>query len=161
MAKIKRTFYRPHSRVLYTGNLVDPHTGEITRPESMTKQSFVAECDINNIIKSFSVTGMVNHINHQAGQGAYVDLPDSVDFQEALHTVDQARTAFMTLPSKIRDRFGNDPSQFLAFLTDPANLDEARSLGLANPAPQEPTKPATGPTGGDGGSPPSKAPEAP
>lgn len=145
MAKTKRTFYRPHARVRYTGELLDPHTGEVTTPPSMTKQSFIAECDINNIIKSFSITGMVNHINQNAAKGAYVDLPDPIDFQEAIHTVEGANAAFMSLPSKIRDRFKSDPLQFLEFISNPANADEARSLGLLNPLPPSPP-PTTPPT---------------
>lgn len=146
MAKAKRSFYHPHGRVLYTGELVDPYTGEVTTPPSMTKQSFAAECDINNIIKSFSITGMVNHINQNASKGAYVDLPDPIDFQEAIHTVEGANQAFMSLPSKIRDRFNSDPVKFLEFLSNPENANEARSLGILNPLPPPP--PIGGETGG-------------
>lgn len=124
-----RSFYVPHRRVSLDGS--HPDTGEFM--PSMTKQSFKDECDINNIIKSFSVTGMVNHISERAASGVYVDLPDSVDFQEALHTVESARNAFATLPSKVRDRFANDPEAFLSFLHDPKNETEARALGLLNP----------------------------
>lgn len=136
-----RGFYRPHGRRGLDGS--DPETGEI--PPPLTKQSFKAECDINNIIKSFSQTGMVTHISERAAKGQYVDLPDSVDFQEALATVEEARTAFMSLPSKIRDRFGSDPEKFLAFLHDPANEAEARALGLLNPVAPPPV-PVTPPT---------------
>lgn len=134
-----QSFYRPHSRVQFTGELVDPATGEVTSPPSMTQQSFVKECDINNIIKQFSQTGMITHISERAAEGAYVDLPESMDFQEALHTVEAARASFASLPSKVRDRFGNSPEAFLEFLHNPSNEDEARSLGLLNPkvAPQE------------------------
>lgn len=134
----KRSFYRPHKRVSLDGS--HPDTGEFL--PSMTKQSFKEECDINNIIKSFSQTGMITHISERAAQGQYLDLPDSVDFQDALSLVDQARTAFMSLPSKIRDRFDSDPEQFLAFIHDPKNEAEARELGLLNPLPA-PSAPPT------------------
>lgn len=138
----KQTFYRPHKRVQYTGELTNPHTGEVTTPPSMTKQEFVRECDINNVIKQYQTHGMVNHINAKAAQGAYQDLPDSVDFQESLHTIMVAEQAFMTLPAKVRDRFGQDPAEFLAFLADPENTEEARKLGILKPqeAPPEPIK---------------------
>lgn len=125
--------YRPHKRVQYTGELVNPHTGQVVRPPSMTKQEFVRETDINNVIKSYSQTGMVNHINAKAAQGAYQDLPDAFDFQESLHIIKQAEEAFMTLPAKVRDRFGQDPAEFLAFLNNPENADEARKLGILKP----------------------------
>lgn len=125
-----RSFYRPHPRIQFHN--VDDN-GEVM--PSMTKQSFKDECDINRIIKQFSATGMATHISERAAKGAYVDLPDSVDFQEALHTVAAAEAAFMSLPSKIRDRFVNDPEQFLAFLHNPSNEAEARELGLLNQLP--------------------------
>jgi len=39
----------------------------------------------------------------------------------------------MTLPAKVRDRFGQDPAEFLAFLSNPENADEARRLGILKP----------------------------
>lgn len=142
-------FYRPHNRAdtWYTGELVDPVTGEVYVPPSMTKQSFVEQCDINNIIKSFSKTGMLNHVNRQAALGSYQDLPDSFDFQEALHTVKRAEQSFATLPSRLRARFENNPRLFVAFLQDPANQAEAIELGLmtAPPAPEPPLTPEISP----------------
>lgn len=132
MSKQPMSHYRPHKRVREHGYIINPATGEAKAPPSLTKQEFQAECDINNIIKHFSVTGMFNHVNTRASQGAYEDLPDQVDFQESLNTIKAAETAFMSLPAKVRDRFGQDPAEFLAFLADPANLEEARKLGLAS-----------------------------
>lgn len=133
MAKEKFTFYRPHKRVREHGELADG-----TVPPSLTKQEFVRECDINTIIKQYSATGMLSHVSAKAQQGAYQDLPDSYDFQESLNLVNQAEAAFMSLPAKLRERFDNEPGQFLAFCSDPANLDEMRALGLANPLPPAP-----------------------
>lgn len=130
-----RCFYVPRERVYAD---LDPVTGEISAQPSMTKQEFVAECDINNIIKSFSKTGQVAHISAKAAQGAYVDLPEPVDYQTALNIVADAEASFATLPSKVRDRFENDPQAFLAFMADAKNMDEARALGLLNPLPAPP-----------------------
>lgn len=141
MAKAIRTFYRPHKRIQYTGELVDPHTGQVTTPPSMTKQEFVKECDVNNVIKSYSPRAMAAMVAENAARARYEDLPDHIDFQESMNLVRQAEATFMTLPAKVRDRFGQDPTQFLAFLSDPANLEEARKLGLAKPAPVVPPAP--------------------
>lgn len=131
MSKVKKySHYRPHGRVPEFGQVLDPGTGEFVTPPSMAKQEFKRECDINNIVKHFSTHGMLNHVNAKAAQGAYQDLPDHMDFQESLHTIKAAETAFMTLPAKVRDRFGQDPAQFLAFMADPENIDEVRKLGL-------------------------------
>lgn len=133
MTPKKVALYRPHRRVQEHGEIINPHTGDITIPPSMTKQEFVRECDINNVIKQYKTHGMLTHVNTKAAQGAYQDLPDSVDFQESLHTIMVAENAFMSLPSKVRDRFGQDPAEFLAFLNNPENADEARKLGILKP----------------------------
>lgn len=145
----KHSFYRPHDRVQYTGEVTDPITGEVTKPPSMTKQSFAAECDINNIIKQYKVTGMFSHISARAAQGSYLDLPDPLDFQESLSVVAEAQRAFDTLPSKVRERFENNPTKFLEFMADPANGEELVKLGLASrvgdPAPAPAPDPAPAP----------------
>ena len=142
-------FYRPHVRsaTWYTGELTNYATGEVFIPPRRVKQEFVAECDINNILKQYKLTGQIRHINEKAAQGAYEDLPDPIDFQDALNIVLAGETSFATLPAHVRDRFGNDPAQFLEFLADPANQDEAIKLGLATDtrtASSPPVPPAQG-----------------
>ena len=39
--------------------------------------------------------------------------------------------AFAELPSNIRERFNNDPAEFVDFCLDEANNEEAAKLGLA------------------------------
>ena len=93
-----------------------------------------------------------------------MDLPDDLDFQASLEIVRQAQEAFATLPSGTRARFENDPQNFLAFLSDPANQDEAIKLGFATdrrPPPKEPETAPTAQSGGEGGTPPSGGANAP
>jgi len=133
-----RSHFKPHKRVTEDGTILNRATGEYERPPSMTKQEFLKETDINNILKQYSVTGMLNHVSANAAQGRYEDLPDPTDFQESLHQVKEAETAFMSLPSKLRARFDNEPVNFLAFLEDPSNEQEARALGLLKALPEPP-----------------------
>ena len=137
-------WFRPHAPVNWTGEILDRKTGELVKEPSMTKQEFMAECDINNIIKSYSVTGVIAHINEKASQGAYVDLPDPIDFQQGLAMVEAAQASFATLPSSVRNRFDNDPTKFLEFMSDPDNQEEAIRMGLATdnrpPPPETPPK---------------------
>lgn len=138
------SFYRPHARVQEMNELIDPNTGVVTNPPSRTKQSFLAECDINNIIKQFKVTGQIRHMNEQRAQGSYADLPDPMEFQDALHAVMDAQKSFATLPSHVRARFNNDPASFLGFMADPSNQDEIIKMGLAadnRPPPPPPPAP--------------------
>lgn len=143
MAKLtpKIGFHRPHDRARFQtgpGILVDSKTGEVSPMPSRTKQEFRDECDINNILAQYRQTGMVRHISARASQGAYRDLPDHQEFQDSANLVIEAGNAFMTLPSKVRERFANDPANFLRFMSDPDNQDEAVKLGLATPKPKPP-----------------------
>lgn len=131
-SKKRYSFYRPHERV-QKFNVDD--FGVIL--PSMTKQEFARECDINNIVKAFSVTGQWNHISAKAASGAYVDLPDAIDLQVSLQVIQEANTAFMSLPAHVRDRFHNEPANFLEFVNKPENLAEMRKMGLAPEAPRE------------------------
>ncbi|WNK12510.1 MAG: internal scaffolding protein [Microvirus sp.] len=141
----KMTFYRPHKRVQEHGFILNRATGELAAPPSMTKQEFARECDINNIVKSFSVSGQLNHVSAKALSGQYLDLPDGFDLQQSLEIVAQAESAFMSLPAKVRDRFHNDPANFLTFVHDPDNLDEMRRMGLATTPPRGAEPPAATP----------------
>lgn len=137
------SFYRPHDKVTFGNELVDPFSGEISYPPSLTKQEHAKECDINLIVASFSVTQQWSHVRANAALGTYADLPDHLDLQEAENIRLQAEAAFMSLPAKVRDRFGSDVKEFLAFVSDPANQEEVYELGLADrpvppPAPIDP-----------------------
>lgn len=157
--------YRPHPRVVHPdGSRIDPTTGEVIRLPSRTKQEFVKQCDINNIIKEFSITGQWNHVSAKAAQGAFLDLPDAYDFQSSMNTVIHAQQAFMSLPAAVRDRFHNEPGEFLAFVSDPANADELVKLGIRNPLPRPQAAPtaaaaSTTPPGGSESTPPAATKE--
>jgi len=107
--------------------------------ESMAIQSQRDEADINTIVKNFGVTG-------QLPQGirmpTYGDFYGANDYQSALAAIAEADASFMAMPANVRERFGNDPQQFLEFCADYGNIEEMRKLGLAVPEPVE--KPAEG-----------------
>lgn len=101
---------------------------DLEEEPSMAKQSFRDECDINNIMKKYEKTGLLDHVNQYQGQ--YADLTGIVDYHTALNQVIAAEEAFMTLPAGIRSRFDNDPGNFLAFVDDPNNEEEMIKMGL-------------------------------
>lgn len=123
----KYGFYRPHTHHGFDN--CDPNTGEIL--PSMTKQSEMDACDIHNILKQYSPAGLQQLIAENTARGQYVDLPDDIDYQAGLNTVLEAQAAFATLPAKVRERFHNNPAEFLEFMADPNSQDEAIRLGLA------------------------------
>jgi len=107
--------------------------------QSLTKQSFTAECDINNIMRKYQKTGAIEHVNkHEASYG----FATSLDFQGALETVTRGQTMFDELPSSIRTKFDNDPAKFLDFVQDKNNLEEMQEMGLAHKLQQEDPLPA-------------------
>ncbi|QXP07834.1 MAG: internal scaffolding protein [Arizlama microvirus] len=98
---------------------------------SMTQQNFKDECDINNIVNAFVNTGMVDHGTGKTPR--YDDVSDVVDFHTSQNLLSQANEVFDALPLKLRRRF-KTPVEFLDFIADRDNLDEARTLGLLKPA---------------------------
>lgn len=102
---------------------------------SLTHQSMSADCDINNIMKRFEKTGVLDHINNR--QGDYADFLSAEDYHSSMLKVVEAQDMFSSLPASIRSRFENDPAQFLDFVHNPDNRDEMASMGLLdNPVPQ-------------------------
>lgn len=106
--------------------------------QGRTKQSFKDECDINTIMARYQQTGQLPDLLTK-NNGQYLDVT-GYDYQEAMQLVAGAHSLFAELPSHVRLRFENDPSQFLAFTSDPKNREEMARLGLlrADYKPAEP-----------------------
>lgn len=104
----------------------------ITFPKNSrwTKQSFKDEADINVLMGRYLSTGEVPALNVVAPQ--YLDAC-GLDFQAMQNQVIEASELFMSIPSAIRARFGNDPAQFLDFVGNPENKAEMYKLGLLRP----------------------------
>lgn len=96
--------------------------------DSLTKQSFAEECDINVIMARIQRGIPLPVMNLEP---MYADFSDGLTYQEAMNAVVAAQATFNQVPAEIRARFGNDPAQFLDFVVDPANKDELIKMGLA------------------------------
>lgn len=115
----------------------DMETGE--EIPSMTKQEFRDDCDINLLMARYEKTGVIDHINRSVPQ--YGDFASVPEYHEAIEIVRRAESDFASLPATVRDRFENDPAQYLAFVNDPENLEESYELGLRErPKDPEPQK---------------------
>ena len=113
---------------------------------SRTQQQFRDECDINNILERFNVTGQ---LRVGSVQPQYGDFSGIVDYQSALNAVMAAQDSFLALPAKIRAKFDNDPALFVEFASDEANKDEMKALGLfreetAEAVVKSPSEPVSG-----------------
>lgn len=96
-----------------------------------TDQSQKDSCDINKIIDRYRETGyLVDPMHPGVRQPMFGDFSFCVDYQECLDLIERADAAFMTLPSKVRERFHNNPQEIFDFLNNEKNRAEAEELGL-------------------------------
>lgn len=120
-------------------NFRTPYTGHVSVPFettglSLTKQSFKAECDVNNILRNYNKTGV---LPENFNPGEFRDVT-GIDYQESMQMVASASSMFNELPSALRKRFKNDPAELLAFTSDDKNIEEAHKLGLLREGYQKP-----------------------
>lgn len=105
----------------------------------MAVQSDARDCDLNHIMARYKSTGVLPLNALRNKQGVYADVSEFGDYKDCLMKVEAAERMFMSMPSDIRDRFQNDPAQFLNFAGNPANAQELIDLGLAVEAQLPPT----------------------
>lgn len=118
---------KPVKRVNYSGCSVLYFDDEIL----MTEQHHKDSCDINNILSRYSADTLAIH-NSQF-QGNYGDFTDFMEYHDAYNFIKQTDEMFMSIPANIRQDFDNDPSRFLAFVSDESNRDKMREYGLLVP----------------------------
>lgn len=98
---------------------------------SRTKQQFAEEADINFLMERFLRTGVFPAVEQLGGpQARFGDFSEGMSFMDALERVREAQESFDGLEAKVRDRFHNDPAEFLEFVSDEGNREEALRLGL-------------------------------
>lgn len=103
----------------------------VTGP-GLTKQSFRDECDINRIMKRYAQSGTLP----PGLPGTYGDFTGPGELLDAYELVKNAEEQFNALPSALRERFHNKPAEFLAFVGQEKNREEAEKLGLLRPDPK-------------------------
>lgn len=102
-------------------------TGLACMDPSLAVQSAAEEADINTIVRRFGLTGQ---LPQNVVMPEYADFEGVFDFQSAMNLVLAAERGFMQMPADVRKRFDNDPAQLVAFVSDDANREEAKKLGL-------------------------------
>jgi len=116
--------YSKFHRPIDPGITFDPAEGE-------TQQSFKDECDINRIVSQYVKTGTWSgSLRPPTRVPQFGDFSNVLEYQESMNKIIEAQEAFDSLPSRVRQRFQNDPAQLLAFLDDVSNQEEAIKLGL-------------------------------
>ena len=113
----------------YDLNAASNESGLHCEDATLTQQHFKDECDINNILRQFNVTGL---LPENTLSPRYGDFTGISDYHTALNQVIAAEDEFMRLPAHLRARFENDPAQLIEFLNNSENKNEAIELGLVN-----------------------------
>lgn len=111
----------------------------ISELPSRTKQEFLEESNINNIMARYQKTGQITHLAN--GTPKYGDFATAEDYYSASNRVLEAQHTFDALPASVRDRMENNPANLISFMDDPDNLDEAVELGLVILREDPPTPP--------------------
>lgn len=105
--------------------------GTVNDKPTMTQQQFKEEVDINTIVERFGLTGQLPENVRVPEYGDYTDAV--TDYHTALNMLNEADAAFMQLPAKVREEFGNNPQRLLEFVADEKNAARAAELGITNP----------------------------
>jgi len=122
------------------GDEVTKATGLACDPETdKTQQASALDCDINEIVRRYGISGRLPQPRELAGYGDFTGVDD---YQSALNQMIASQRAFDALPAKVRERFGNDPAQLYEFVhrDDDDSRAEAIKLGLVK-APEAPPGP--------------------
>lgn len=128
MAKITAPFLRtPYN---YDVDAASNESGVACEEPSLAQQQFKDECDINNILRQFNITGQ---LPDQPLSPKYGDFSGISDYKTALDRVIAADEEFMNLPATLRARFDNDAANLISFLDNEENRLEAEKLGLLEP----------------------------
>jgi phage internal scaffolding protein len=135
---------------------VERRLTDIATPEpSLTQQQFTDEVNLNIMVRRMGIDEHKLPVA-PADPRYYGDFSDAVDFRGVLDAAREAAERFNSLPGDLRQSFNNDPAALHEWVSDPANAEEAVSIGLLVKMPAEPIRtaePATPPSG--------KTPETP
>jgi phage internal scaffolding protein len=118
----------------YDTDAASNESGLACEEPSLAQQHFKDECDINNILRQFNITGL---LPESPLSPRYGDFSGISDYHTALNRVIAAQDEFDGLPAQIRARFDNDPSKLIEFLENEQNRPEAEKLGLVEKAAAE------------------------
>lgn len=108
---------------------------DCSEDDPLTEQNHKEACDINNILAHYQKTGVLEHRSQY--EPIYGDTSPH-DFQQSMEIIATAQSMFEELPSQARKRFKNDPVEFLEFVQNSDNAQEAYDMGLTSHPPAKP-----------------------
>ena len=94
-------------RSAYAHRDEEHHQGIVFEEPSLTDQSQYKDTDINNIVRRYQTTGLLDSpgaVPFETLQ--YGDATLLPDYQTALDLVNSVESEFSSLPSEVREKFG-------------------------------------------------------
>lgn len=118
-------------RSAYAHRDEEHHQGIVFEEPSLTDQSQYKDTDINNIVRRYQTTGLLDSPGSVPFETLqYGDSTLLPDYQTALDLVNSVESEFSSLPSEVREKFGHDPMQLLEALQDPTKQQMLQDIGL-------------------------------
>lgn len=114
----------------YSARAVSDSLAVDTGSESPVQQQFKDEVDVNTIVRRFGIT---REMPSGRSGGVYGDFSGITDFESATAAVQRARDGFMALSPEVRERFGNDPGEYLEYVSSLTDAELGPDVG--GPAP--------------------------
>ena len=116
----------------YKRPLVDGFT---FKKPSMTSQEFKEECNINVLLKKYTVQANLlglplSQVIPQPTSDNFGDFTNVDDFQTAMNKVAEINNMFSNLPSDIRAQCDNRPENFLRMCSDEKNFKAFAERGI-------------------------------
>lgn len=110
---------------------------------SLAQQQFAKEADVNVLIERYKKTGsFYNPLTPSSAprMPQYADISEIPDMMGQLELLEGVQRLFGSLPARVREQFGNNPAEFVAWAQNPANFDAGVKLGIFDPS-EHPTPP--------------------
>jgi phage internal scaffolding protein len=108
---------------------------------SIVDQSKKDEANIGSIMRRYRKTGVLfDPMTGNFRTPQFGDFSEIPNFQEVRNLMIEADEEFLKIPARLRERFGNNVEELIAWLKDENNRDEAIELGLIEKPKIEPEK---------------------
>jgi len=121
------------ARKQYNETARRPRVRTVNTLPSRTVQSDVVRAEIKHILAKYRQVGVLEHMRNVDLQ--FRDVSEFSDFADVMYQSKVAESAFMRLPSKVREVFHHDVAEWLDAAHDKAKLDallpELEKLGLS------------------------------